>query len=78
MSSRRRGSPPDFSFYKRVVSSFPGPVEDTKRLYLRLRRLNRCLDTWNSRVSERKEEQIGGLLVLRIDTESVTVMEGLR
>jgi hypothetical protein len=31
--------------YKRVVAWFPGPGEDTERLFQRLRRLNRGLDT---------------------------------
>jgi hypothetical protein len=31
--------------YKRVVAWFPGPVEDTEQYFLRLRRLNRGLDT---------------------------------
>jgi hypothetical protein len=44
------------STYKRVVAWFPGPAEDTERLFLRLRRLNRGLDTRNWRVYKRKEE----------------------
>jgi hypothetical protein len=63
--------------YKRVVAWFPGPAEDTERLSLRLRRLNRGLDTGNWRVYERKEEPNGVRLVLSIDTTSVTVLEGL-
>jgi hypothetical protein len=37
--------------YKRVVAWFLGPVEDTEGLFLRLRRLNRGLDTknWSAR-----------------------------
>ena len=35
---------------KRVVAWFPGPVEDTENYLLRLRRLNRGLDTRNWRV----------------------------
>ena len=36
--------------FKRVVAWFPGPAEDTKRCFSRLRRLNRGLDTrqWGS------------------------------
>jgi hypothetical protein len=64
--------------YKRVVAVFPGPVEATERYILRLRRLNRDPDTGNWRVYERKEEPNGVHLLLRIDSESVTVLEGLR
>ena len=64
--------------YKRVVAWFPGPVEDTERYLLRLRRLNRGLDTGQWRVYERKEETNGVRLVLSIDTASVAVLEGLK
>jgi RNase P/RNase MRP subunit POP5 len=64
--------------YKRVVSWFPGPVEDTELLFLRLRRLNRGLDTRNWRVNELKEKPKGVRFVLSIDSESITVLEGLR
>jgi hypothetical protein len=64
--------------YKRVVAWFPGPVEDTERLFLRLRRLNRGLDTRNWRTYERKDEPNRVRLVLSFDTESVTVLERLR
>jgi hypothetical protein len=64
--------------YKRVVAWFPGPMEDTERLLLWLRRLNRRLETGNWRVYERKEEPNGVHLVLSIDTASITVLEGLR
>jgi len=57
--------------YKRVVAWFPGPVEDTERLLLRLSKLNRGLDTGNWRVYKRKEELNGVRLVLSIDTASV-------
>jgi hypothetical protein len=40
--------------YKRVVAWFPGPREDTERLFQRLRRLNRGLDTSQWRVYESK------------------------
>ena len=33
------------STYKRVVAWFPGPAEDTERLFHRFHRLNRGLDT---------------------------------
>jgi hypothetical protein len=36
--------------YKRVVTWFPCPVEDTERFFLRLRRLNRDLDPRNWRI----------------------------
>jgi hypothetical protein len=46
--------------YKRVVPSwFPGPGENTERLFQRLRRLNRGLGTSQWRVYERKEEPKG-------------------
>jgi hypothetical protein len=64
--------------YKRVVAWFPCPVEDMEQLFLRLCRLNRGLDTRNWSVYERKEEPKGVRLVLSIDTESITVLEGLR
>jgi hypothetical protein len=54
--------------YKRVVACFAGPVEDTERLFLQLRRLNRGLDTRNWGVYERKGEPKGVRLVLSIDT----------
>jgi hypothetical protein len=64
--------------YKRVVAWFLGPMEDTERPFLWLRRLNWGLDTRNWRTYERKEEPNGVHLVLSIDTESVTFLEGLR
>jgi hypothetical protein len=48
-----------------------------ERLFLRLRRLNRGLDTGNWRIYEHKEEPKGVRLVLSID-KSITVLEGLR
>ena len=36
--------------YKRMAAWFPGPVEDTELLFLRLRRLNRGLNTETWRV----------------------------
>jgi len=38
--------------YKRVVAWFPGPVEDTERYLVHLRRLNQGLDTRHWRVYE--------------------------
>ena len=64
--------------YKRLAAWFPGPVEDTERLFTRLRRLNQGLNTRNWRVYERKEEPKGIRLVLSIDTSSIAVLEGLR
>ena len=64
--------------YKRVMAWFPGTAEDTERLFHRLRRLNRGLDTSQWRVYERKEEPSGVRLVLSIDSQSVTVLEGLK
>ena len=64
--------------FKRVAAWFPGPVEDTERLFMRLRRLNQGLDTRNWRVHERKEEAKGVHLVHSIDTSSVAELEGLR
>jgi hypothetical protein len=56
---------------------FPGTVEDTERYFLRLRRLNRGLDTRHWRVYERKEEPNGIRLVLSTFTTSVTALEGM-
>ena len=64
--------------YKRMAAWFPGPVEDTERLFLRFRRLNRGLNTETWRVYERREEPNGVRLVLSVDSASVTVLEGLR
>jgi hypothetical protein len=64
--------------YKRVVAWFLGPGEDTERLFQRLRRLNRGLDTSQWRVYERKEEPKGVCVVLSIDSQSVTTLEGLK
>jgi hypothetical protein len=63
--------------YKRVVAWFPGSMEDTKRYLLRLRRLNRGLDTGQWIVYERREEPNGVCLVLSTDTASVAMLEGL-
>jgi hypothetical protein len=63
--------------YKRVVAWFLGPMEDRKRYFLRLRRLNQGLDTGHWRVYERKEEPNGVCLVLSIDTGSVVALEGM-
>ena len=64
--------------YKKVVAWFPGPKEDTERLFQRLRRLNRGLDTSQWRVYERKEEPKGVRLVLSIDSQSVATLEELK
>jgi hypothetical protein len=63
--------------YKREVGWFPGSVEDTERLFARLRRLNRGLDTNQWRVYERKEEPRGVRLVLRIDSQTTATLERL-
>jgi hypothetical protein len=63
--------------YKRVVAWFPGPVEDTERLFQQLCRLNKGLDTSLWTVYERKEEHNGVRLVLSINSQSVTVLEEL-
>jgi len=64
--------------FKRVAAWFPGPVEDTERCFSRLRRLNRGLDTRQWRVYECREEPNGVQLVLSIDADLVTMLEGLR
>jgi hypothetical protein len=63
--------------YERLVAWFLGPGEDRERLFQRLRRLNGGLDTSQRRVYERKEEPEGVHLVLSIDSQSVTTLEGL-
>ena len=50
----------------------------TQRYLLRLRKLNRGVDTGQWRVYERMEEPNGVCLVLSIDTASVAVLEGLK
>jgi len=62
---------------KRVVAWFPCPVEDTERYFLRIRRLNRGLDTRHWRVYESKEEPNVVRLVLSIDTTSIAALEGM-
>ena len=49
--------------YKRVMSWFPGSMEDTERYLVRLQRLNWGLDIRHWRVYERKEELNGVCLV---------------
>jgi hypothetical protein len=61
--------------YKRVVAWFQGLVEDREQYFLWLRRLNQSPDTRHWRVYEHKEEPSGVLLVLSIDTDSVTAQE---
>jgi len=63
--------------FKRVVAWFPGPAEDTKRCFSRLRRLNRGLDTRQWRVYKCREEPNGVCLVLSINADSVTMLEAL-
>jgi hypothetical protein len=63
--------------YKRVVAWFPGPMEDTERYLLRLRRLNQGLDTGLWRVYERKEESNGVRLLFSIDSSSIAMLERL-
>jgi hypothetical protein len=64
--------------YKRVAAWFPSPAVPTKQYLLWLHRLNRGLVTRNLRVYERKDETNGVRLVLRIDTASITVLEGMQ
>jgi hypothetical protein len=64
--------------YKIVLAWFPGPREDMKRLPQRLRRFNRGLDTSQWRVYMCKKEPSSVCLVLSIDTQSVTTLEGLK
>jgi len=64
--------------YKRMAAWFPGPVEDTERLFLWLRRLNRGLNKEILRVYERRDEPNGVLIVISVYSASVTVLEGLR
>jgi hypothetical protein len=64
--------------YKRVVAWFLGPMEDMKRLFHRLRRLDRGPDTSQWTVYECKKEPSGVCLVLSIDSQSVTTLEGLK
>jgi hypothetical protein len=64
--------------YRSRAAWFPGPVEETEHYFLRLRRLNRGLDTGHWRVYEHKEEPNGFHLVLSIDSASIAIMEGLR
>jgi hypothetical protein len=61
-----------------VVAWFPGRAEDAERYLLRLRRLNKGLDTRYWRVYERREVSKGIRLVLSIDAASVNVLEGLK
>ena len=64
--------------YKRMAAWFPGPVDDMEQLFLRLRRLNRGLNTETCRVCERREGPNGVRLVFSVDSASITVLEGLR
>jgi hypothetical protein len=62
--------------YKTVLAWFPGHVEDMERYLLRLRKLNRGLDTGHWRVYERREEANGVPLVLSIEIASVANWRG--
>jgi hypothetical protein len=64
--------------YKRAVAWFPGPGEDMEHLFQRLHRLNQALDTSQWRAYEHKEEPNRVRLVLNIDSQSVTTLEGLK
>jgi hypothetical protein len=64
--------------YKKAVAWFQGPREDTECLFQRLHRLNRGLDTSQWRVYERMDEPKGVRLVLSIESQSVTTLEGLK
>jgi hypothetical protein len=60
-----------------VVAWFAGSVENTERYFLRLRRLNRGLDTRHWGVYESKEEPKEVRLVLSIDTTYIATLEGM-
>ena len=61
-----------------MVAWFPGPAEDTECLFHWLHRLNWGLDTSQWRVYEHKEEHSGVRFALSIDSQSVTMLEGLK
>jgi hypothetical protein len=63
--------------YRRVVAWLPGPAEDTERYLSRLCKLNWGLNTGYWRVYKHREESNGVRLVLSIDADSVTILEGL-
>jgi len=63
--------------YKGVEAWFPGPAEDTAHYLLRLRRLNRGLNTGQSRVYEHTETD-SVRLVLSIDPASIATLEKLQ
>jgi len=67
-----------FPTYKRVAAWFLGPVEETERYFLWLRRLNQGLDTRHWRVYESGEEPNGVHLVLSIDTASIDTLERMK
>jgi hypothetical protein len=60
--------------YKIVVVWFPCPVEDTKRYFQWLHRLNQGLDTRKWRVYEHRKELNLVRLVFSINTTSVTAL----
>lgn len=61
--------------YKRMVAWFPGPVEDTKRYFQRLHKLNQSLDTRQWTVYERREDLMGSALCSALT--SITALEGM-
>jgi hypothetical protein len=60
--------------YKRLVAWCPGPVEDMKRYFQQLLRLNRGLDIGHWRVYERRGEPSGVHHVLSIDFPPAVAM----
>ena len=60
--------------YKRVVAWFQGPVEDSGRYLLQLRRAKQGLDTRQWRLYERRQESKRVRLVLSIDAASVSIL----
>jgi hypothetical protein len=60
---------------RRVVTWFPGTVEDTGRHFQQLHLLNQGLDTSHWRVYELKEGPNGVSTVLSIDSATVTELE---
>jgi hypothetical protein len=59
--------------FKSLAAWFLGPMEDTGHCFSRLRRL----DTGQWRVYEHRKEPNGVRLVLSIDADSVTMLDGL-
>jgi hypothetical protein len=63
------------TIFKRFAAWITGPVEDTNTALQRLCRVNRCLETAQWRVYERREKPNGVRRVLRIDQDSVAALE---